>query len=262
MNLANARILITRPRQGAEEFARALETVGAIPVLLPAVEIGALEDTADLDHALRNLAGYDWLVLTSANGVQAVWERFAALGITSEKNVISPIPTGMRVAAIGPKTAAALTRHAVIPDFVPTEYVAEAILPGLGDLQERRVLLLRADQARPALAEAIREAGGVAHEVPSYRSLLSHPSPTALAALTQRLDILTFTSSSTVRNFTNLARRLGLDPCRMSGDPVFACIGPVTATTAREEGLRVDVIAETYTTEGLIEALKNYHRSL
>jgi uroporphyrinogen-III synthase len=263
MELSNLRILITRPRPQAEKFARLLEAAGAIPVLLPAIQIGPLADPRTLDRALGELSGYDWLVLTSANGVEAVWGRFSALDILGERKpgmrqASSPIPPCVRVAAIGPKTAAALEKHGVRPDFVPEEYVAEAILPGLGDLRGRRVLLLRADLARPALAEAIRSAGGIAKEVSAYRTLPAESEAAGLAALRQGIDVLTFTSSSTVNNFTTLARQAGLDPAKLPGEPLIACIGPITAATARQVGYRVDVAAETYTVEGLVEALLKY----
>jgi uroporphyrinogen-III synthase len=251
MNLSSARLLITRPRGQAETFARAVVAAGAVPVLFPVIEIGRVEDPAELEAALQALASYAWLVLTSANGVEAAWERLAALGLAG-------VPASVRVAAIGPKTAAALQAHGVAPAFVPAEYIAEAILPGLGDLRGRRVLLLRADLARPALAEAIRQAGGLAHEIAAYRTLPARPDPAGLEALRQGVEVITFTSASTVTNFLALARQGGLDPLQLPGSPLIACIGPITAQTARQAGLSVDAVAGTYTTEGLLEALIRY----
>jgi uroporphyrinogen-III synthase len=189
--------------------------------------------------------------LTSVNGVEAVWERFAALELPA-------VPAGVRVAAIGPKTAEALLGRGVRPEFVPDEYVAEAILPGLGDLRGRWVLLPRADLARPALPQAIQAAGGVAHEIAAYRTLPAAPDPDGLQALSSGVDIITFTSSSTVRNFMALARAAGLDSLDLPGSPIFACIGPITTATAREEGLPVALTAGEYTTEGLIIALVDF----
>lgn len=246
--LSGKRVLVTRPQAQAEEFVAALRQAGAEPVCFPVIAIGAVPDTAALDRALGKLACYDWLVLTSVNGVAAVWERFAALDI-------SALPPGLRVAAIGPKTAEALRSRGVNPDFVPQEYIAEAIVPGLGDLRGRWVLLPRAELARPDLAIAIRQAGGIPHEIVAYRTLPADPEAEGLAALRQGVDILTFTSSSTVRNFIAIVAAAGLDPRNLPGDPVVACIGPITADTARQEGLRVDVVAEEYTTAGLLAAL-------
>jgi uroporphyrinogen-III synthase len=179
----------------------------------------------------------------------------AALGI--EK-----VPPSVRLAAIGPKTAAALERRGAAPHFVPEEYVAEAILPGLGDLNGRRVLLLRADLARPALALAINAAGGTADEIAAYRTLPAQPDPEGLEALRQGVDVITFTSSSTVRNFSALARCAGLNPLALPCRPLFACIGPITAGTAWTEGFPVGLVAGEYTTSGLIRALQGYEPGL
>jgi uroporphyrinogen-III synthase len=116
-------------------------------------------------------------------------------------------------------------------------------------------LLLRADIARPALTEAIRHAGGEAHEIPVYRTLAGEPDSTAIEALREGVDMVTFTSSSTVRHFIDLVRRGGLDPVHLPGDPRFVCIGPITAKTAEEEGLPVALTAKEYTTNGIIQAL-------
>lgn len=242
------RIVITRPQAQADEFAAALTAAGMQPVFFPVIEIHPPADIAPLDEALQSLARFRWLALTSVNGVQAVWERMAALGIKG-------LPEGLRVAAIGPKTAAALRKHGVTPDFVPGEYVAEAILPGLGDVRGREILLPRAELARETLAEAIREAGGVAHEVTAYRTLPARPRPEAMESIRRGVDAVTLTSASTARNFVALVRSAGLDPLRLPGAPIYACIGPVTAAAARDEGLPVNVVAAEYTTEGLIKAL-------
>ncbi len=250
MDITGKRILITRPRGQAESFAAALRAAGARPVVFPVIEIAPLEDAAALDRALKDLESYHWLILTSVNGVEAVWERLAA-------HKIEALPPDLRLAAIGPKTAGALRAQGAEPHFVPQEYVAEAILPGLGELRGRRVLLARAELARPALAQAIRAAGGTADEIAAYRTLPSRLDPEGLQALRAGVDVITFTSSSTVRNFAALVRKAGLDPLALPGDPLFACIGPITAATAREEGFPVHLEAEEYTTAGLIRALQS-----
>ena len=248
MDLHNKRIVITRPREQAGAFAQQIAAVGAVPVFLPVIEIQPLADAVILDRALSKLACYDWVVFTSANGVEAVWERLAELGQPG-------LPEGLQVAAIGPKTAAALQQRGVKPDFVPDEYIAEAILPGLGDVRGRWVLLPRADLARPALPLAIIAAGGVAHEIAAYHTIPAEPDLAGLQALREGVDIITFTSSSTVRNFVALAHGAGLDPKNLPAQPHLACIGPITASTAAEEGLPVDLVADEYTIEGLLAAL-------
>lgn len=251
MDLSGKRIVITRPREQADEFASAFEALGAKPILFPVIEISPARDTTPLDRALGKLQCYDWLVLTSVNGVEALWERLSAIGL-------SGIPEQLHVAAIGPKTAQALRDRGVEPDFMPPEYIAEAIIPGLGDLRGRWVLLPRADLARQALPRAIQVQDGVAHEIAAYHTLPAQPDPLALQALGQGVDAVTFTSSSTVRNFIALVDKAGLDAHNLPGNPLIACIGPITAGTAQEEGLHVDVVADEYTTEGLLRALRGY----
>jgi uroporphyrinogen III methyltransferase/synthase len=167
----------------------------------------------------------------------------------------------LQVAAIGPKTAEALQARGITPDFVPDEYIAEAIVPGLGDLRGRWVLLPRAEIARKALPEAICEAGGFAHEIAVYKTLPAEPSPEGLAALRSGVAVITLTSPSTVHNFLAVARQNELDPLALPGNPLFACIGPITEQAAREEGLVNLVTAKEYTTEGLVEVINSVETS-
>jgi uroporphyrinogen III methyltransferase / synthase len=243
------RVLITRPKAQARQFASALESAGFEPVFFPVIETRPAADTTALDEALINLADYSWVVLTSVNGVEVVWGRLKALGLDQ-------IPPGVRLAAIGPKTAGALRERGWQPDFVPDEYVADAILPGLGDVSGLKVLLPRAELARKDLADDIRGAGGTAHEITAYHTLPVEPEPHALQELHRGIDIVTLTSSSTVYNFVSLVEKAGFDPLDLPGNPVYACIGPITAATARELGLPISIEAGEYTTEGLVAALR------
>jgi uroporphyrinogen III methyltransferase/synthase len=254
-DLRDLRIVITRPRSQAEGFAGRLRKRGASVIYFPVIRIAPLEDTTELDAALQQIESYDWLIMTSVNGVEAVWERFSALGI-------SPVLEGVQVAAIGPKTAAALERRGVTPGFVPDEYVAEAILPGLGELNRQRFLLTRADLARPALATSIRDAGGVVDDLNAYRTVPELPDREALGEIMVGVDCVTFTSSSTVDNFVRLIRQESLDPHSLPGDPVIACIGPITAATAEEAGLRVGIVPDSYTTGALVEAIAAFNLSM
>jgi len=237
------RILVTRPRVQADSFADGLKTAGFEPIYFPVIEIHSIEDNSKLDQALKNINKYDWIVFTSVNGVEFVFEKLKQF---------SPIP---RVAAIGPRTAEALKARGVTPDFVPEEYVAEAILPGLGDLHGKWVLLPRAEIARKELPEAILKAGGIAHEIVVYQTLPAEVDMDGLNALKSGVDVITFTSASTVENFVAMMRQNKLDPVNLPNNPLFACIGPITEQAAREEGLVNLVVAKEYTTEGLIEAI-------
>lgn len=252
-DLSGLRIVITRPRRQAESFYKKLSSLGAQPLLFPAIEISIPEHHLALERALSKLACYRWMVLTSVNGVRAVWGVLEDLERTA-------LPESLQVAAIGPKTAQALRDRGVDPDFVPDEYVAEAIMPGLQDLEGEWVLLPRADLARPALANMIEDTGGVAHEIAAYNTLPPQLRSEELEGLKEGVDVLTFTSSSTVRNFIHLLDSDPLDPLHLPGDPLVACIGPITAGTAREAGFSVDVVADEYTIEGLVEALVAHYQ--
>ena len=249
--LSGKRILITRPRHQANTFAEALQVQGAQPVYLPTIQISPVEDTTCLDRALAHLDKYDWLVLTSANAVEVVCERLNAMEI-------KPDSPPLKVAAIGPKTAAALEACGVSPNFMPSEHISEAILPGLGDLHERWVLLPLADIAQNTLPNAIQDAGGISHVVIAYHTVPAMPDPEGLAEIQAGVDVITFTSGSTARNFVELTQNAGLDPFDLPGNPIIACIGPKTAQAAGEVGIMVDIVAEEYTTERLVEAIANH----
>jgi uroporphyrinogen III methyltransferase / synthase len=237
------RILITRPRAQANGFAEKLHVAGFEAIFFPVIEIQPIKDNPALDRALNKLNCYEWVVFTSVNGVEVVCNQ--------SQNLAFP-----HVAAIGPKTAEALKTRGVTPDFVPEEYVAESILPGLGDLLGKWVLLPRAEIARKALPEAILKAGGIAHEVAVYKTLPVEPDANGLAALKSGVDWITFTSPSTVRNFVEIICKEEMDPLQLAGNPKIACIGPITESAAKEEGFEVSLVAEKYTTEGLVSALQ------
>ena len=243
------RILITRARTQADEFAEKLRSAGFQPIFFPVIEIQPVDNNVALERALSKLNCYEWIVFTSANSVEVVFDTFSLFLLSENRSV--------KFAAIGPKTADALKAHGIIPDFVPEEFVAEAILPGLGDLLGKWVLLPRAEIARKALPEAIFNAGGVPHEITVYKTLPAQPNLEGLLALHDGVDVITFTSQSTVQNFIVIAEQKGLNPKNLPNDPIFACIGPITGQAAKEAGLSNVVVAEEYTTDGLLAALKN-----
>lgn len=250
------KILITRPRNQADSFARALVDAGFEPIFFPVIEIHPFTENVALDRAIAKLECYDWIVFTSVNGVDAFFERLPSPRLLSP-SCFHVEGKRVRVAAIGPKTSAALEALGVTPDFVPEEYVAEAILPGLGDLRGRWVLLPRAEIARKALPKAIVAAGGVAHEIAVYQTIPVEPDPDGLAVLKSRVDVVTFTSPSTVENFVEIVSRSGLNPLSLPGNPKIACIGPITQKAAQEVGFMDVLVAEEYTAEGLVELLRN-----
>ncbi len=239
------KILITRARAQADEFADKLRDSGFNPIFFPVIEIKPIENNPALQRAVSSLGRYEWLIFTSTNAVDVVLDQFPSRKWSD-----------IKVAAIGPKTAEALKSRGIEPDFVPREYVAESLLPGLGDLAGKWILLPRAEKARQELPEAISEAGGVAHEIVVYKTLPTQPCTTGMEALRSGVDVITFTSASTVENFIAIARNNQLDPLHLPNDPLFACIGPITEQAARDAGLAKIVVAEEYTTEGLLAQIR------
>ena len=252
--LLGRRIVVTRPRAQSSELAAALEDLGAEVELFPTIEIVPAPDPAALDGAVLAAATYDWIVFTSVNGVRVFFERLGTLGCDVRDLAAA------RIAAIGPETAAELTRRLVRPAIVPAEYRAEGLLDALGESQVRgrRVLLPRAAGARTVLPETLRAHGAQVDEVIAYAAVA--PRDTDVDGLRAALsagaiDAITFTSSSTVRNFAALVGADGVATMVRGPRPLVACIGPVTAETARELGLRVDVVPDRYTTAALADAL-------
>jgi uroporphyrinogen III methyltransferase/synthase len=249
MNLLGKRILITRPREQAEEFANALIAVGARPVFMPVIEILPPDDFSDFDLALKSLKKFDWLILTSVNGAHAFFKRLRVLGIKQ-------IPPGLHVAGVGSKTAKALSEHGILVDYIPDEFIPEAILLGFGEsIQERRFLVPQSNLARTVLADEIRSANGVVTEVVAYRTIASEPDSAEVDELRAGVDVVTFTSPSIVNNFVEIVQTNGLDPFNLPGSPLFACIGPITKKAAEQAGFVDLIVASEYTTNGLIEAL-------
>jgi uroporphyrinogen-III synthase len=246
------KVLITRPRAQADDFADKLQSAGFKPIFFPVIEIQRIGNNVALERALEKLNCYEWVVFTSVNAVDIVFDEYSVFFLKEN--------AGVKFAAIGPKTAEALRKYSIEPDFVPEEYVAEAILPGLGDLQGKWVLLPRAEIARQALPEAIANAGGIAHEIIVYQTLPAQVDEDGLSALKSGVDVITFTSASTVENFVAVTRQHNLDPLNLPNNPLVACIGPITEHAAKEAGFQNLVVAKEYTTDGLIEAITNMER--
>ena len=247
--LFGQRVLVTRTRQQASALSTRLRALGAEAIELPTIQVAPAGDWAPLDRAIAGLSNYDWIVFTSVNGVGSFWERLDRAGLDARAL------HGVRLAAIGPATAAGLQTRGLRADYLPGEYVAEAVAAGLGDVRGLRVLLPRADIARPALADLLRRGGAEVDEVTAYRTLRPDTAPGELRDLLAGITVATFTSSSTVRNLAVMASDAGLDLSRALAGATIACIGPITAETARELRLPVHIVAAEYTIDGLVEAL-------
>lgn len=251
-------IVVTRAREQASDFKAALEERGAHCIEFPTIAIQPPPSWEPLDRALERLSDYDWVVFTSVNGVRFFMDRLWAAG--GDARGLS----GVRVAAIGPKTAEALQNCGLRPDFVPAEYRAEAILEGLAgeDVRGKGFLLPRARIARDVLPETLRSRGARVDVVPAYETVLPREEASGVLQRLQAgaIDCVTFTSSSTVSNFFQLFDRAELMPCLENVR--VACIGPITAKTAKDHGLQVDIMPSEYTIPALVRALCDHFVSL
>jgi uroporphyrinogen-III synthase len=256
--LSGIRVLVGRAQHQASALSSGLRDLGAEVLEIPFIEIRRPRSYKPLDHALNNLSEYDWLILTSVNGVDAVWERLQKLGLR-RKHL-----GHLQIAAIGPATRQAIQRHGLKVDVLPKEYVAESVVKSLRQkVRGKRVLLARAKVARDVIPRELRKAGARVDVVEAYETVVPQASRRLLRAVLnhvpQRPDVITFTSSSTVKNFVALLERpRGRGrPRHLDGlaNVKLASIGPVTSSTLRELGLSVDIEAKRYTIRGLIKAI-------
>ncbi len=227
-----------------------LRKLGAEVIEIPFIEIRRLRSYKPLDSALKNIANYDWIILTSVNGVEAFWSR-----MKKSRHAKTRLEH-LKIAAIGPATKKAIEAHGLKVDVVPKEYVAESVVKSLRrKVAGKRVLLARAKVARDVIPRELGSLGAQVDVVEAYETVVPRPSRLRLRALLRNPKhcphVITFTSSSSARNFSTL---LGKNGWRGPA-PLFASIGPVTSATMRELGLPVDIEAKKYTIPGLVEAI-------
>jgi uroporphyrinogen-III synthase len=257
-SLSGIRVLVGRARHQAGVLSSELRKRGAEVIEIPFIEIRKPRSFQPLDAALKNLDSYDWLILTSVNGVEAMWERLEKLKLRGASN--AALKGLLRIAAIGPATKKAIERRGAKVDVVPKEYVAESVVRSLKNkVKGKRVLLVRAKVARDVIPRELRKAGAHVDVVEAYETVVPQSSRARLRASlknpNKRPHVVTFTSSSTVRNFVELlgggqkARTNSLTEIQM------ASIGPVTSSTLREQDLSVDIVAREFTIPGLVGAI-------
>jgi uroporphyrinogen-III synthase len=258
--LTGTRILVGRARHQAGSLSTSLRGLGASVIEIPFIEIRKPQSFTPLDDALKNLTTYDWLILTSANGVEAMWQRLRKLRIPRTRL------KHLQIAAIGPATKRVIVKHGLKVKMMPEEYVAEAVVKGLHDkVNGKRVLLVRAKVARDVIPDSLRAAGAQVDVVEAYETVVPEKSKTRLRALfknkQRRPHVVTFTSSSTVRNFAELMggtkttnSTIGVKAAALNNIQ-FASIGPVTSATLRELELPVSIEAREFTMGGLIRAI-------
>lgn len=249
--LAGKRIVVTRAQKQAEGLSSLLHQFGAEVVEAPVIEIHPPDSFEALDNVLNNILQYDWLVLTSVNGVEALFSRLEPLGLSIDSL------QHLKIAAIGPVTEQRIQDHGLVVDVVPQHYVAEEVVRALRKLvKNEKVLLVRAKVARDVIPEELRHAGAEVEVIEAYQTVVPDRAKERMLAVfhnEKMPDAITFTSSSTVKNFFNVI--VGTDvPAKLS-KVKFASIGPVTSDTLREYGLPVHAEADEYTMEGLAQAI-------
>ena len=256
--LAGCRVLVSRAKKQAGALSNALRELGCEVIEIPFIEIRRPRSYQPLDTALRNLETYDWLILTSVNGVEALFERLA------RKRLQPSALARLRIATIGPATKKATEERGLSVTVTPEEYVAESVVSALSRrVKNKRVLLVRAKVARDVIPRELRNAGAAVDVIEAYETVVPQASAkllrTLLANARRRPHAITFTSSSTVRNFVQLlglrSARTALIKSASHNGVHSASIGPVTSATLREFGLPVDIEAKQYTIPGLVAAI-------
>jgi uroporphyrinogen III methyltransferase/synthase len=242
--LHGKRVVVTRARAQASELSRRLDALGAEPIELPAIRIEPRIESEEVRRAVEGIHAYALVCLTSPNAVRLLFEAMAEQG--KDARALA----NATVAAIGPGTAAALAEHGVLADILPERFVAEALVDALAELnlEGRPALVARAAEAREVLPDALRKFGAEVDLVALYETVAERPDPDAIERASEA-DYLTFTSSSTVRNFVEAL------PDDLAANARVVSIGPVTSEAAREAGLQVDVEASRHDIDGLVEAL-------
>lgn len=251
------RVLVSRAKKQAGSLSGQLKEVGARVLEIPFIEIRRPQSFAPLDAALRSAESYDWLILTSVNGVNALFERMARLKVKQSALL------QLKIAAIGPATRSSIEGHGLKVHVTPKEYVAEAVVAALAQkVKDKRVLLVRAKVARDVIPRELRKIGAEVDVIEAYETVVPPKSrERLLAALADpRLapQFITFTSSSTVRNFVQLIGKGAAKSCFRNGVK-SASIGPVTSATLREFGLPVSIQAREYTMQGLVSAITSQY---
>jgi uroporphyrinogen III methyltransferase / synthase len=259
--LFGKRVLVTRPREQSAELCDALAVLGAEPIEAPMIRIAPPEDPAPLQEVAARAGEFDWIVFTSGNAVQAFMD--ALLSGSQDVRALK----GPRLCTVGPGTAEKLTAYGIKVDLVPSEFRAEAViaaLAALGSLNGAKVLLPRADIGRDVIADELRTAGATVTDVIAYRTLIEdvqrEGDPDIYGMLLERkIDVVTFTSGSAVRNF---AKVYGAEQAAdLLRNTVVAAIGPVTAQSAEQLGIRVSIQPDTYTLTALVDAIAAHYQN-
>lgn len=254
--LFGKRIVITRARAQSSDLVHELNESGAEVIEFPTIRIQPPDSWRPLDRAIQRLQNYDWIVFTSVNGVDSFWERLSKSGHDAR------LLNGNKIAAIGPATSKRLREFGLVADLQPEKFVAESLLESLkkhSSLNGTKFLLPRAKEARSLLKDNLIKSGAEVDEITAYQTVVEKKLKDEILEKiqTRQIDLITFTSSSTVKNFISI---IGKKQVRQMKNIIVACIGPITAKTAASYGLAVKIMPENYTIPALIAAILDYYR--
>lgn len=248
--LSGKGVLVTRPAHQAGNFSEQLEREGAIPILFPTTKI--IVDPVGKTQLLQSLTNheqYDWVIFTSQNAVTFFWEQVEKSGLSSDHFKTT------KIAAIGPATKQKLNNLGLTVNAMPEIYIGEEIVKSLGELRAQQILLPRAEGARTELVDELNKAGAFVNQIQLYKSVTNSPEPETWRNLEKDVHFVTFTSVSTVEGFFELLKDRALPYLQQR---FVACIGPITADSLAINRIIPQIIAKSYTTQGLIEALKAF----
>lgn len=249
--LYGKRIVVTRSREQASVLSQEIARLGGEPLEFPTIKIIPPENFSSLDKAIDKITSFNWIIFTSVNGVKAFFNRFKFLN----KDIREL--QGIKLCAIGPVTKKLIEDMGLHVDYIPPKFIAEEIVTGLSEFIKPgdKILLPRADIARQVLPRSLQELGVMVEEIPVYRTVTDNSNAKELLELLEsgQIDIVTFTSSSTVKNFVSLLNKPNF--LELMENVMVACIGPITAQTARMAGLKVSIEASEYTIAGLINSI-------
>ena len=264
--LAGKRVVITRAREQSAEMATKLIQLGATPILYPMIAFEPLPNaTAQVAAALQQ--SFDWLLLTSQNGVRFFCEIMQGIkapppNLPRGGRGQIPLPVGgarggcffpTKIGVSGPKTAKKLAAYGYQADLIPDQFVGESLVDALGDVANKQILLPRAKQGRPKIVQMLRERGATVTEIALYETVCPTPSAEMQNGILQGVDVVTFASPSAVRGFASQS-------LAFSTQPAFACIGPVTGKSAEKHGYPVDIMPKEHTVDSLIAAIATHHQ--
>jgi len=249
--LTGITVLVTRGKDQAKEFSEKLSKLGAVPLETPLISFSLPETIEPAKQAIKEIHKYDWLIFTSKNGVDFFFQ------LLEEPIKMEDLP---KIAVVGKKTAKALERIGIEPALVPEKFVAEGLIEELKPLVApyERVLLVKGNLARPILKQSLEEIGACVTDAVVYETKLNSEGKqeTIDLLIKGKIDVITFTSPSTVQGFMKILE--GLDWHQLLKHSVIACIGPITKQAAEREGLQVQICPENYTIDDMIEAIVNY----